>query len=100
LPAGFGAIPAKLASGLARVPVDAQQASNGLTRSAILGVVALARSQGHPIATPSMSSSSSSSSPPALLVLGLPAALLVLAGLFVTRRRTRPAAHPGEGEED
>jgi hypothetical protein len=95
MPAGFGAIPTGLAHGLAGVPVYRQQRSNGLTRSAMLAVVALARSQGHPIATPSISPSSSSSSPPALLVFGLPVALLALAGLVMMRRgRSRSAEHP------
>jgi hypothetical protein len=101
MPAGFGAMPASLARGLARVPVYKQQRSDGLTRSAILAVVALARYQGRPIATPPLTPSSSSSSPPAALVFGLPAALLILAGLAVTRRsRSRPADHPAEGDED
>jgi MYXO-CTERM domain-containing protein len=99
MPAGFGAMPASLAKGLAGVPVDQHQRSFGLTRSAILAVVALARSQGHPIATPLISPSSSSSSPPALLVYGLPALLLALAGLVLTRRRrSRSAGHPPEGD--
>jgi hypothetical protein len=101
MPAGFGAMPSNLAAGLARMPVDSQQHSNGLTRSGILAVVALARSQGHPIATPSISPSSSSSSPPALLVFGLPAALLALAGLAVmVRGRSRRSEHPSHDQED
>jgi len=100
MPAGFGAMPASLAGGLARVPVEERQHSNGLTRSAILAVVALARYQGHPIAAPSISPSSSSGSPPASLVFGLPAALLVLAGLAMMRHsRSRPAQHRADGEE-
>jgi hypothetical protein len=87
MPAGFGVIPASSASALARVPIEAQQRSDGLTRSAILAIAALARSGGHPIVTPSIPASSpSSSSPPALLVFGLPVALLILGGLAVMRR--------------
>jgi hypothetical protein len=101
MPAGFGAMPSNLAAGLARMPVESQQHSNGLTRSGILAVVALARSQGHPIATPSISPSSSSNSPPALLVFGLPAALLAAAGLAVKLRgRSRRSEHLSHDQED
>ena len=86
MPAGFGVMPTRLATGLARVPVETRRRSDGLTRSAILAVLALARYRGHTIATPSIAPSSSSSSPPALLVFGLPAALLILAGVAVMRR--------------
>jgi hypothetical protein len=100
MPAGFGVVPASLASGLAGVSVYARQRSDGLTRSAILAVVALARSQGHPIATPSISTSSSSRSPPALLVFGLPAGLLAVAGLVVMRRgRSRSPGHSSDDHE-
>lgn len=100
MPSGFGAMPAGLAGALAGVPVDSQRSSNGLTRSAVLAVVALARSQGHPIATPSISSSSSSSSPPALLVYGLPALLLALLALVLTRRAgSRSAGDPPGGDQ-
>jgi hypothetical protein len=98
--AGFGVVPASLAKGLTGVPVYAQQHSNGLTRSAILAVVALARSQGHPIATPAISPSSSSSSAPALLVFGLPALLLAAAGLMVIwRGRSRFPEHPSSDQD-
>ena len=101
MPAGLGAMPASLAGALARVPVYKQQRSDGLTRSAILAVVALARGQGHRIATPPLTPSSSSSSPPAALVFGLPAALLILAGLALTRwSRSRLAERRAEGAED
>jgi hypothetical protein len=86
MPAGFGVIPAGLAGALARVRVDTRHRSDGLTRSALLAVLALARSQGHPITAPSLSPSTSSGSPPAALVFGLPAALLVLFGLVMMRR--------------
>jgi hypothetical protein len=101
MPAGFGVIPANLAKGLAGVPVSAEQRSYGLTRSAILAVVALARVQGHPIATPAISQASSSSSPPGLLVFGLPAVLLAVAGLVVMRRgRSRTAGKPSDPEQE
>jgi hypothetical protein len=100
MPNGFGVMPANLAGGLAGMRVDGQQRSDGLTRSATLAVVALARSRGHPIATPSMSTSSSGSSPPALLVFGLPAILLAVAGIVVMRRnRSRPAELPCDGDD-
>jgi hypothetical protein len=99
MPAGFGVVPSRRSGALAHVPVDARHGSDGLTRSAILAVVALARDQGHAIGTPSMSASSRKSSPPALLVFGLPALLLVLVGLVMTRRwRSRPDEHP-DGRE-
>jgi hypothetical protein len=84
--AGFGAVPASLTSGVAGLAVDTRDGSNGLTRSAISAVVAFARSRGHPIAAPSFAVRSSGGSPPALLVFGLPAALLILAGVAVIRR--------------
>ena len=101
MPAGFGVMPAGAANALTGVPIYEQQRSNGLTHSAILAVVALARYRGHPIAAPSISPSSSSGSPPALLVFGLPAALLALAGLAAMRRgSSRPRGHPSDGAEE
>jgi hypothetical protein len=84
---GFGVVPVGLAGALAHLAVDTRHASDGLTRSAISAVLALARSQGHPIAPPSIPASSSGGSPPALLVFGLPAALLIFLGIAATRRR-------------
>jgi hypothetical protein len=101
MPAGFGVIPMSLAKGIAGVPVDAQHGSADLTRSAILAVVALARYEGHPIATPSMSPSSSSGSAPAVLVFGLPVVLLALAGLAAAHwGRSRAAERPPDGADD
>jgi hypothetical protein len=101
MPAGFGVMPETLARGLAGVPVYARQKTDGLTRSAMLAVVALAREQGHAIATPSIAPSSSRSSPPALLVFGLPAVLLALAGLAVMRTgRRRSGEHRSDADED
>ena len=99
MPAGFGVMPAGSGGALAQVPIDNQHRSDGLTRSAILAVVALARSRGHPIATPSIPATSKpSSSPPALLVFALPAALLILAGVAVMRRgRSRSPGRPPQG---
>jgi hypothetical protein len=98
MPNGFGVVPAPLARALARVPIDTRHGSDGLTRSAILAVVALARSQGHPVSAPSLSTSSSRSSPPALLVFGLPAALLALVGVMLMVRGRRRRSGP-EGRE-
>ncbi len=102
MPAGFGVMPASSASALARVPIDNQQRSDGLARSAILAVVALARSRGHSIAAPSIPASSTpNSSPPALLLFGLPAALLILAGMAVMRRgRSRSGGSPQQDGGD
>jgi hypothetical protein len=87
MPSGYGVMPARLAGALAGVPVDRRHGSDGLTRSAIRAVVALARSQGYAITAAPISSSSSAGSPPALLVFGLPAVLLALLGSAMARRR-------------
>jgi hypothetical protein len=86
MPAGFGVIPTSLAGALARVPIDKQHSSDGLTRSALLAVVALARYEGHPIAAPSIPQSRPRSSTPALLVFGLPTAVLMLVGVGLALR--------------
>jgi hypothetical protein len=100
MPNGFGVMPASDASALSGLPVYTQQRSDGLTRSAILAVVALARHHGHPIAAPAIVPSSSGGSAPALLVFGLPAALLVVAAVVVTRRgRSRSAEHQSRNDE-
>lgn len=99
MPNGFGVVPASLAPALAGVPIDTRHGTDGLTRSAIQAVVALARSQGHAISAPSISASSRHSSLPAVLVFGLPAALLALAGLVMMRRsRSRPPAYPPDAD--
>lgn len=101
MPAGFGTVPASLAQALSHVPLYARQQTDGLTRSAILAVVAIARFQGHPIAAPSIAAGSARHSAPTLLVFGLPVALLVLAGLgfvLVGRARARRTA-AAEGAE-
>jgi hypothetical protein len=101
MPDGFGVMPASAADALARVPIYKQQRSDGLTRSAILAVAALARQRGHTIAIPTTAPSSSGGSPPALIVFGIPVALLALAGLAAMRRgRSRRGAHPSDGAED
>jgi MYXO-CTERM domain-containing protein len=101
MPVGFGVMPASYADALAPVPIYKQQRSDGLTRSAILAVAALARRSGHPIPMPSITASSSSGSSPAPLVFGLPVALLLLAGIAVMRRRRpRSAELPAERDEN
>jgi hypothetical protein len=100
MPGGFGVIPAGNASALSGVRIDARHGTDGLTKSAILAVVALARYQGHPITAPSITSSSSSSSAPALLVFGLPAALLILVGVGLFLRGRDRARGPLGTEED
>jgi MYXO-CTERM domain-containing protein len=101
MPAGFGVMPTSAAGALTHVPIYRQRRSDGLTRSAILAVAALAGHRGHAIAIPSTKPSSSGNSPPALLVFGLPAALLALAGLAAMRRRSsRVGEHPSDDAEN
>jgi len=98
MPAGFGTVatgPAvaagpNMAAGpsqtLAKMTVDATHGSYGLTRSAILAVVALARAQGHPLAMPSVPAQSSDGGGlPTTLLFGIPAVLLILAGMATLR---------------
>jgi hypothetical protein len=102
MPAGFGLVHAGSPNALAGLAVDGQHGSYGLTRSAILAVVALARAHGSHIATPSIAPSSQTShGAPALLVFGLPAALLALGGLAVMRvGRSRRAGGPRDNDGD
>ena len=95
-------MPAGATAALARVPVEAHDGTDGLTRSAIRAIVALARYNGHPIASPSLASSSSASgSPPALLIFGLPAAVLLLAGgVLLLRGRSRSTGRPRASDPD
>jgi hypothetical protein len=95
MPAGFGVMPAGATEALRRVPVDAKHGPDGLTRSAIRAVVALARYHGHPIAAPSIPQlSTQSSSSPTLLIFGLPVAVLILGGVgLFLRGRSRSTGH-------
>jgi len=97
MPSGLGVMPAAAAPGLADVPVDASHSSDGLARSAVLALVALARHEGHPIAMPSLAGSAPRGGGPGALVFALPAALLGLAGLLALRRGRRGARREGEG---
>ncbi len=91
--AGFGLEAAGSGSALARVPIDAQQRTYGLTRTAILAVAALARAAGHPIGTPSIpSASGSGSGVPVALLFVIPVALLALTGVLRHRRLARTRA--------
>jgi hypothetical protein len=81
MPAGFATVAAGPPGALQSMRVDRSHASYGLTRSAILAVVALARANGHPIAAPAIPPySSAGGSTSALVLFGLPLALLALAG--------------------
>ncbi len=85
--AGYGTIAAGQPSALAAVPVDTRHANSGLTRSAILAVLALNRARGHPILMHSIPPPSrAGSGPPATLLFALPIALLILAGVLALRR--------------
>jgi hypothetical protein len=95
MPAGFGTVAAGPPGALAGVKVDAKHGSYGLTRSAILAIVALARAGGRTIATPAIppeSSAAHAGGPPALLLFGAPVVLLVLVALVI-RRRGASSAH-------
>jgi hypothetical protein len=84
--AGYGTVAAGPRGAPASVPIDSTQGNYGLTRTAILAVIALALAQGHPIATPVIPPpSSGGGGPPAMLLFGIPAALLVLGGLATLR---------------
>jgi hypothetical protein len=102
MPAGFGLALAGPPTALSGVPVDRTHSSYGLTRSAILAVIALMRARGHPIATPAIPPyATRSGGPSALLVFALPGALLVLGGLGAVAARKarlarqRPERDPG-----
>jgi hypothetical protein len=88
MPAGFGLAVAGPASALARVPIDSREQTYGLTRSAILAVVALADASGHPVAMPRIPPPAGSAGGlrrPLLIALG--AALLIVLVLIALRRR-------------
>jgi hypothetical protein len=86
MPAGFGVVQAGPPAALAGMSVDTRHRSYGLTRSAILAVVALARARGRLIVTPAIPPySTDGDGTPALLVFGVTAALLILGGLVAMR---------------
>jgi hypothetical protein len=84
--AGYGLANAGPASALSVVTVDASHGSYGLTRSAILAVVALARANGHRISAPAIPSSSGShGGVPIGALFAIPAALLFGVGILLLR---------------
>jgi hypothetical protein len=101
MPAGFGTVAAGPAGALAGVKVDAKHGPYGLTRSAILAIVALARARGRTIATPSIpaeSSAKKAGGPPTLLLFGVPIALVILVAVVTLRRSATSAQDTGVSE--
>ena len=91
--AGFGTVAAGPPGALAKVTVNAKHGSYGLTRSAILAVIALARAQGRPIAMPSLpAQSSGGGGVSTTLLFSIPAVLLILAGIATLRSGWRGSA--------
>lgn len=97
MPAGFGTVAAGPPGALAGSKVDATQGTYGLTRSAILAVELLARARGHPISGPPIPgvSAGAGGGPPALLLFGIPVALLIILGVLALRRDRRRAPATG-----
>jgi hypothetical protein len=101
MPTGFGTVAAGPSSALAGLTVDTKHSSYGLTRSAILAVIALVRAGGHAIARPVIPSESSARSgggPPALLLFGLPVAVVLLVAVAVRRSGGSSAKDAGVSE--
>ena len=92
MPAGFGVVAAGSRNALSGLRVDTQHGSYGLVRSAILAAVALVRSSGRTIATPSIPPESSPGGSPGIL-FALPIALIVLVGLVARRRSRSHSSH-------
>jgi hypothetical protein len=99
MPAGFGVSHAGAPDALKGQAVDARHGANGLSRSAILAVVELARVNGKPISVPGIPPPTTASkggvSP--LITFGAPAAFVLLTVLVVSLLRQR-LAEPGESE--
>jgi hypothetical protein len=95
MPAGFGIVGAGSLSTVANVPVDSSHGSSGLTRSAILAVVALAHASGHPISAPSIPANAGVSHHgfPVAVLFVLPIALLAVIG-FTRLRGANPHDRP------
>jgi hypothetical protein len=91
MPAGLGLANVGPASALTRVSIDTSARTDGLTRTAILATIALARANGHPTALPSTSAAPTTRrrGSPSVVLFGLPVLLLALAGIpiFVHHKR-------------
>jgi hypothetical protein len=101
MPAGFGVSHAGPAAAVKGLSIDSAHQSNGLTRSAILAVLAIARANGKPISASSVPSARSKSgggvSP--LITFGAPALIVVLGALLAGRLRRRgPLARGDEAD--
>jgi len=93
--AGFGRAHIGPASALARVHISATSGNDGLTRTAILAVAALARAHGHQLALPRLPPPPSPrGGPPTTAILALLALTSVGIGLGVVRLRAR--RRPGQ----
>jgi hypothetical protein len=91
MPAGFGLSQAGSQDALRGLAVDASHQANGLARSAILAVVALAQASGKPISVrgiPSATATSKGGVSP-LITFGAPVALLLVVVIVVSLRRRR-----------
>lgn len=89
MPAGFGLVAAGSVSAIAGVVVDSHHGSNGLARSAILAVAALARSRGHPVSVPRIPSGAASTHDgfPSTVLFALPLAMVLVVTLVSLRFR-------------
>jgi hypothetical protein len=84
--AGYGLANSGPATALSGFTVDRSHGSYGLTRSAILAVVALARADGRPISAPAIPPGSSShGGVPVGALFAIPAALLFGVGILLLR---------------
>jgi hypothetical protein len=95
MPAGLAAlnVSGAAAKALGAVPVDAEDRGDGLARTAIKAVGALAHAAGHPIALPKVAAGGSrrgSGGGATVLVYAIPALLLVGAAWFASRRTREP----------
>ena len=88
MPQGFGTAAAGPLSALTGIRIDAAQKTDGLARAAIEAVVALADRAGHRIAAPALpSTAASGGSPPWVLIAPAIAAVLLIGGGVVARRK-------------
>ncbi len=91
MPQGFGLVGVGPASALAHIPIDASERTYGLTRAAILAVVALADARGHPVATPKLPPPppGAGGGLPSAAAAGLIAVVALALALTMLRRRSR-----------